>query len=135
MAHDNSIDERLKEIEHHLINLNINIQNFIPARYEERLKEIEKGLCDLFLKIQNVFTLSKLTQVMGEFQFIAKRISKMEGDIEKIKKEGIRKTVHLDFRCDGYELVKKTISHDPSEQICGAKEVLNEKSKRRLKNG
>jgi DNA-directed RNA polymerase sigma subunit (sigma70/sigma32) len=49
----------------------------------------------------------KEQSIIGTLAFMAKRLNEMEATLYKIKDEGIKKKVHLDFTIDGYEMVRR----------------------------
>jgi len=69
------------------------------GRLHEQVKVIVQSVADL-----------DLSHTLGELKYIGKRLNRIETDIQEIKNQnekGLKKNIHLEFTCDGYELVKK----------------------------
>lgn len=69
-------------------------------------------------------------QAAGEIRFIGKRLDSIEKILDEMKDKGVKKNIHLDLTLDGYEMVRKPINYDPTEDIKsnvdeGLNEVLN----------
>ena len=58
-----------------------------------------------------------LTQTLGEIRFIGKRLDSIEKSIAKISKDGIDQHVKLNFKVDGYSLVKEPMDYDEKKPI------------------
>ena len=70
---------------------------------------------------QTVLELSKvdIKQTLSEVKFIGKKVYEIEGFLKEIKEKGISKNIELDFRIDGYQLVKKPTNYDENEILQG----------------
>lgn len=60
------------------------------------------------IEIQYATTLNTLKE---EIKFLCEKWHKMATLFENIDKYGIKKNIHIDFSCDGYEMVKKQPQH------------------------
>lgn len=73
------------------------------------LRRITEKICEITQSIENL----DLTKTFGEIKYIGKRLNEIEIAIKNIQEKGIKKQIHLDFTCDGYQMVKKKINnHD-----------------------
>ncbi len=132
-----AIKSKLAMLEQHVINLIIPIQNISsilrsngsieelktllklfsqPMKIDDRqlinsFKEFNTNLTEFREEMKNIEDGNKF----GELKYIGNRLKNIEESIANIKEEGLKKEVKLNFTCDGYEMVKKTISHDETE--------------------
>jgi DNA-directed RNA polymerase sigma subunit (sigma70/sigma32) len=89
-----------------------------PVRLDDRnLRSVCNDLRSVCNDLSDKIDTCDISQALEEIKFIGKRLNAIEKDISKIKNEGLRKKINLEFRCDGYELVKKQINYDPTEPI------------------
>jgi hypothetical protein len=143
-----AIKSKLAMLEQHVINLIIPIQNISnvlrsngsieelktllklfsqPMKIDDRqliksFQEFNANLSDFREEMKNIEDGNKF----GELKYIGNRLKNIEESIANIKEEGLKKEVKLNFTCDGYEMVKKTISYDETEQKAeGKKEKLD----------
>lgn len=77
-----------------------------------------------------------LTVTFGEIKYIGMRLKQIEADIKEIKEEGVKKNIHLDLTCDGYEMVKKKPKgicqkqeYDPDDSLNELLNTLTEREK------
>jgi Sigma-70, region 4 len=130
---------RISALEEHIINLIIPIQTITqvlrtPGQFIKLIELLKQGVAiddrqlqiklnDFQKEMRNFETyLGELSSLVKadhshEIMYIGKRLSEIEAILKKIKEEGIKKNVELEFRCDGYELVKKPVSYDPQEPV------------------
>ena len=55
-------------------------------------------------------------QSAAEIKFIGKRLDGIEKTLNEMNDKGIKKNIHLDLTLDGYEMVRKPINYDPTEE-------------------
>lgn len=126
---ENDFHERLEKIEKHLEFFassykhlhNLCIQQS-QIRFQKDLLEPTlsnmlskmKEFRDLYDKINDIVNKDS---VLGTLEFMAKRLHEMESTISKLKEEGIKKKIQLDFTVDGYEMVRrKSEVHDMNNE-------------------
>ncbi len=140
---DEEILRRIAKLEQHLINLIVPIQQISEClRSPNDIKHLINGLkgpipiddsklrmiiadfdreMNSFSKKSEQFSKEvknlDLSNTLAEIKFIGKRLNDIEITLKKMQEEGIKKSIELDFRCDGYELVKKPLGHDKKDQI------------------
>lgn len=85
------------------------------ARMTEKLREIVESIEHL-----------DLSQTFAEIKYIGKRLLAIEKSISEIKEEGIKKKIHVDVSCEGYEMVKKRPVCINTEQEFDPDAALNE---------
>lgn len=93
-----------------LIDFRRSIQDLIQAIKIEDIGKLNETLKPL------VDSCTTLNQTLGEIKFIGKRLDAIEKKLQDIYQKPIKKQVELSFKCDGYELVKKTPSYDETEE-------------------
>jgi DNA-directed RNA polymerase sigma subunit (sigma70/sigma32) len=130
------INSKLAKLETHVINLIIPIQEISLAlksssNMEKMIELLQRPLMvddrsfklmlsEFYSQMQEFKKISEcldITQTLDEIKYIGNRLNKIEKDIAEMKKEGIRKNVSLEFRCDGYEMVKKTVTYQKEDAI------------------
>lgn len=116
------MDEESKKIDHleRIIN-NLNqywhsIQ-LLLSHVSKPLLVDDRGLANVLRQITETLSGNNIPQIFQEMKYIGKRLNNIEEDIRKIKEQGLKKSVHLEFTCDGYELVKKPKYYDKEEPI------------------
>ncbi len=77
----------------------------------------DRGLNNILKQLITLLSSPRFDQIFQEMKYIGSRLYNIENDIKKIKEQGIRKSIHLEFTCDGYELVKKPLYHDKQDPI------------------
>jgi len=128
------ISRRLAKLETHIINLIIPIQGIVEClksttdiKYlapipinDSKLRMI---LADFnremtkFSKDVERFEKMDTCQTFGEIKYIGKRLNEIESTLKKMQSEGIKKNIELEFRCDGYEMVKKPLNYNKEDPI------------------
>lgn len=134
---------RLSNLETHIINLIIPIQNISKVltssadihflldllqkplkiddtRLANRLKEFQEMMVKFELKVDEFDGKTEtidIVKTLGEIKYIGKKLKEIEEKIGLIQEKGIRKQVELNFSCDGYDLVKKTSTYDKAEEL------------------
>lgn len=134
---------RLSNLETHIINLIIPIQNISKVltssadihflldalqkplkiddtRLNNRLKEFQDMMVKFELKVDEFDGKTEtidIVKTFGEIKYIGKRLKEIEEKIGRIQEEGIKKQVDLNFSCDGYELVKKTSNYEKDDEL------------------
>ncbi len=150
---ERTILRRLSNLETHIINLIHPIQeisSILTSRSDlyELMNILKKPLCidDSRLRAlirefqscmekfdQNIKKFD-IVHTYNEIKFIGKKLHQIEGDIEEIKKDGVKRKVDLHFSCDGYELVKtnseKITSMNTDDLL---KELINSLNEREQK--
>ena len=128
------IVSRLQNLERHVINLIIPLQGlnkFISddSYREEMLKclrylsgnkiQVNEGpfnsmRADIGRLSDKIAEISKmeLGQTFAEIKYIGNRLNEIEKILKKIDIEGISKKVELEFKVDGYELVKRPCGYE-----------------------
>lgn len=152
------IYRKLMQLEQHIINLIIPIQNIAECLKSQAdlkyLMETLRNPPSIPIDSRNLNTLlASFSREMKDFdkkidslekmnnesnapelKFIGNRVNEIEKLIKKIQGEGIKKNIELDFRCDGYEMVKKPIGYDKDDPIEDAennlRRLLDELTKR-----
>lgn len=84
------------------------------------LLNIKQNLQDTFSKVDSLIEEMKnldISQTFSEIKYIGKRLNEIEITLKKMQSEGIKKNIELEFRCDGYEMVKKPLNYDKKEPI------------------
>jgi DNA-directed RNA polymerase sigma subunit (sigma70/sigma32) len=128
------IISRLANLETHIINLIIPIQNINsllsspndllhlisllsrPIVIEDRF--LRSALADMKRYIDEIKKYTeKPYNTDSEYLFIGKKLHEIKEDIRKIKDQDIKKKISLEFSCDGYELVKRPRYYDKEEPI------------------
>ena len=132
-----SIISRLSNIEHHMINYIIPLQGIHDVFTDKNILQelirglqnpikVETGNLKLMLNefyetarrfLQNIESLKSLDQFISETKFIGKRLSEIESTLEIMKKDGIRRNLHLELTMDGYEMVKKPVMYDAKDPV------------------
>lgn len=78
----------------------------VLAQITTKMREITSDIANL-----------DLTHVLGEIKYIGNRLHNIENAIAHIQEEGFKKKIHIDFSCDGYEMVrKKNIYHEKMDE-------------------
>ncbi len=72
------------------------------------LSQFRETLKETTLSIGNL----DITKVLGEIKYIGNRLNTIETTIVELKEEGVKKRIHLDLTCDGYEMRKKVNPYD-----------------------
>ena len=120
------IIQRLNTLEKHLVN------QISPIQELTKLLSTTNILDDFMRRLLSVLhhyeamikqSASTVTDIaraldqkgLGELKYIASRLKTIEEDIQEIKDP--ERKVRLDISLDGYEMVKKPVSYDKSEQL------------------
>jgi len=138
-----TIHAKLNKLEQHLINLIIPIQGITTVmrsskNFEKMIELLVNPLQidDRFFKTllaeisKSVFEFKEASekldfvQTLSEIKYIGSRLNKIETDIADMKKDGIKRNVNLEFRCDGYELVKKPVGYEKEDPVVISEEEL-----------
>jgi hypothetical protein len=154
-----TISRRLHNLEKHVINLIIPIQgickvlscpNDIKYLIESLNKPIpindtslrilladfDREMKRFYKSIEELKSLN-VSQTYAEIKYIGKRLNEIELILECMKKEGIKKDIHLDFTVDGYQMVKRPVGYDPEDPIekpdTSLQDLLNSLDKREAK--
>ena len=134
-----AIISRLQNLESHLINLIIPIQNITKvltnsADIHHLMEQLKKPLSVNDNNLQSLLAemrkesfkfkdmLDKYSEITkenstAELKFIGKKVNEIQSTLDSLEKKGINKEITLDFRCDGYELVKKPVNFHQEDQI------------------
>jgi hypothetical protein len=138
-----AIHTKLNKLEKHLINLILPIQGITtvmrnsksiaqmiellgkPLSVDDRffknlLVEITQSVCEFKEASEKL----DIVQTLSEIKYIGSRLNKIESDIADMKKDGIKRNVNLEFRCDGYELVKKPLGYEKDDPIVAPEQDL-----------
>lgn len=93
-----------------------------PLRIDD--KDLARDVISLRqeIKLMNEY-MSKILN--GEIKFIGEKLHKIEERLKKMESSQ-KKEIELSFRCDGYELVKKPISHQKEDPIEDPEKYLGE---------
>jgi hypothetical protein len=124
------VNSKLNKLEQHLINLILPIQGITqvlrnsghiqrviellekPISIDDRFfKEILLDIAKMIEQFKEYAEKLDLQQTLSEIKYIGNRLNKIESDISHMKNEGIKRNVSLEFKCDGYELVKKPFGY------------------------
>lgn len=108
---------KLNRLEDHIINLIVPIQNILrvlgdPSQLEE-LKDVMRRLLSAISGLKE----SDISISSNEIKFIGNRLNGVEKILKSIQENGISKKIDLSVVVDGYDMVKKPISHDPKEPV------------------
>jgi DNA-directed RNA polymerase sigma subunit (sigma70/sigma32) len=77
-------------------------------------------------KSQEEFSKLDISKTFGEIKFIGKRLTEIEDFLKKMKLDPEKKEIFLEFKCDGYELVKKPKFYEKDLPVYdGDKELEN----------
>lgn len=121
--------EKLLEIMIENLNEHMHSIKLLISHVSKPLTVDDRGLAGVLRHLREALNQYKFPQILGEMEFICKRLDKIEKNLEKIKKDGIKKKIKLEFNCDGYELVKKPYEYREDDQIEEPKDpnkILNE---------
>ena len=129
------INRKLSNLEQHVINLIIPIQNLQrvlassdyiknlesfqnkPINIDDRKLRELLGEFDKKMKSYETFVENLSSkQTISEIKYIGKRLLEIQQKLEIIEKEGFKKEVKFSFECDGYELVKKPKYYDENDE-------------------
>lgn len=125
------IIRRLSHLETHVLNMLLPIKDLINIFRSEHIitllnllsrpLKIEtdafQGLVrDLKKEIDNFASIDAL-KTIGEIKFVGKKMDEIEKKLKEILANGIEHNIDLNFRVDGYTLVKKPVGHDKKDQI------------------
>ena len=145
------LERKINRLEQHVINLIIPVQSiaWIAGKLEKPLDINDSELLNLlddfktsvsslintiqttdFAKIAadltpSIESIKNIDKTLGEIKFIGKRVHEIDRKLDKFGREGIDQKVVLDFKVDGYNLVKKPISYDATEPIEDAYEGIS----------
>lgn len=136
MTHEDEILERLRKLEHHIINLNVALQsaNHLAELINKPLSVDDRHLAYILAEIKRTVGDFKeqsekidIKQTFNEIKYIGKRLDAIEKDIASMKETGVKKNIHLDFTLDGYEMVRKSKNYaEEMEENVNKKEIDNE---------
>lgn len=131
---EHSIARRLLNLEQHVINLIIPIQNLtnlissndflrrlhdiqqMPIKIDDRfLKEVLDKFYGKFESYKDFVKEFSSEKTLAEIKYIGKKLNEIEEALKQIKEKGLRKSVELNFKCDGYELVQKPQAYDVND--------------------
>lgn len=104
------------------------LQKPIPVdavKLHVRLDEFQRELRKFDKSLEKMGELVSETS-SAEIKFLAKKMTEIEKILNDLLKTGIKKEVKLEFSCDGYELVKKSIGYDENEPIEQPTDILLE---------
>lgn len=122
---------RLSHIETHILNMLLPIKDLLSFLRSDHMISL-LNLLSRPLKIEtNIFeslvrdfqkgidTLASTDslKIIGEIKFIGKKMNEMEEKLKELLAQGIEHNIDLNFRVDGYTLVKKPVGHDKKDQI------------------
>ena len=118
----------LKELKEHLIQTIIRFDSRVPVDRMEQFTQIlqkplkidDERIFNYLKKFQeDLKKLSELdmAQTVCEVKFLSKKVIEMEEKLNELHKQGLEHSIDLNFRVDGYRLVKQPLHYDPSEQI------------------
>jgi hypothetical protein len=123
-----SLNGRLSELYNHIIQMILRLDTKIPMTQMEKFSELlEKPLkvddrnitsrMKDFQREVNELANLDVIKSLGELKFIGKRLCSVEEKLDKLIDSGTIHNVGLEFKVDGYTLVKKPINHDITEKI------------------
>lgn len=90
---------------------------------------LKENLGDTFRKVDSLIEEMKnldISKTFSEIKYIGKRLNEIEITLKKMHSEGIKKNIELEFRCDGYKMVKKPLNYDKKEPIEDPDQSLND---------
>lgn len=134
-----TITRRLSNLETHIINLILPIQNIakcltsstdieylikalqgpIPindSSLRSLLKSFESEMRSFDKNLEKMNSMMKENSV-GEIKYIGNRLNEIEKLLKKVLEDQQTKKINLEFSCDGYDLVKKPVGYDPKEPV------------------
>ncbi len=139
------INSKLDKLEQHLINLIVPIQGITtvlrhsdqikrmvellstPLTIDDRFfKNILKDMLNMLSEFKETSEKLDISKTLSEIKYIGNRLNTIEKDIEKIKSDGIKRNVNLEFTCDGYELVKRPLIYEREDPIIEPVDNLKE---------
>jgi len=131
-----NINYKLNKLEKHLINLILPIQGITtvmkdsesvgkmiellgkPLRVDDSFfKNLLVRITEIILEFKEASEKLDIVQTLSEIKYIGNRLNRIETDIADMKRDGIKRNVNLEFRCDGYELVKKPVEYKKDDPI------------------
>lgn len=93
-----------------------------PILVDDRgLKDVLSRLTEKMESIVTSIEHLDLTQTFSEIKYIGNRLNNIEKSISEVISEGVKKRIHLEFTCDGYEMAKKV----PECLVMTSKEAYN----------
>lgn len=120
------IHRKLNNLESHIVNFIYPTQElsklinreFAPLVVDDRaLRSLLKEFREVEVDFKNNINAVNLEQTLSEMKYIGKRMKEIEESLREIKGKGLKKEIHLEFSCDGYELVKKPKGYLPTDDI------------------
>jgi DNA-directed RNA polymerase specialized sigma subunit len=144
---------KLNKLEQHLVNMIVPIQeittalrdssqirNMIellskPLTIDDRFfRSILQDFTKMLIEFREASEKLDISKTLSEIKYIGKRLNNIEADIEKIKSDGVKRNVKLEFTCDGYELVKRPLAYEredpivePNDNLKDLLDTLNER--------
>ncbi len=122
------LQKEFKRLTSHLIQTIVRLDERVPTDKIDQFSELlrnplkvdDRVLSDTLRKfryeMENLANLDILKNV-SEIKFIGKRLTIIEDKLDKLIKDEIIHNIDLQFKVDGYKLVKKPISYDKEENI------------------
>lgn len=133
--------QRVANLEQHVIKLIVPIQNITkiftdrnslndltnllfklegilktPLQINDKfLKNVVKDIENQAEKIQSQSKILDIQQNMSEIKYIGKKLNTIEKSLIELSQNGINKQIQLEFRCDGYEMVKKPNNYEAQD--------------------
>lgn len=117
------LNNRLSSIEQHVLNIVFPLQAIkemdskmqrhlnTPFTIDDRSFQSNVGRFILELE-KSLEKIQDASQTAAEIKYIGKKLNEIENKLENIKEEGIKKKIHLNLTCDGYEMRKKVNPYD-----------------------
>lgn len=123
-----SLNDRLSELYDHMIQMILRLDTKIPMTQMEKFSELlEKPLkvddrnitsrMKDFQREVNELANLDVIKSLGELKFIGKRLCSVEEKLDKLIDSGTVHNVGLEFKVDGYTLVKRPFNYDKTDRI------------------
>ncbi len=122
------LNNEFKAITHHLYQTVIRLDERVPLDRINQFSELlnkpltidDKRIVSILHKFQTEMEKLENLEIVknfSELKFIGKRLDLIEEKLDILMKDGVVHNIGLDFQVDGYQLVKKPLSYDKTENI------------------